>query len=340
MPGLTQKQVIDRITLRGMRVMRGLENESIQALANAYRGAQDEIIRAVQSVMMQTSTPGQWSMAEMAATGRSTDLFQSIQSRLGVLQSQTNVRVEQAAVTHYNEARAWAGFGLDQGTPVSRPVQLPVLPESQIRALVNLPFEGAMFSQRVGLITDEMAGQIQNQLTRSMINGESMAAAAKRVEKVLGANNPLDPRSFANRASTIARTEMMRAQGLGKLSVFQDNADLIDGDPMEAWKWVTTPDERRCPWCRRREGKTPAQIRKMAQGNDPWGKSTEQPLHPHCRCDKYPMLKTFRQLGIDMPDNFSSNERGVRDPVSGKWVVQPEDTMEEWLAGQQVVATV
>lgn len=340
MPGETQRQVIDRITLHGMRVMRGLENADVQGLANAYRTAQNDIIGILQGVFAQTSIPGTWNIGEMAAAGRDAEIFQSIQGRLQVLQAETGISIEQSALDQFRNSQAWTAYGLDQGTPATRAVQVPILPEAQIRALINTPFEEAMFSQRVSLINAEMTAQIRNELTRSMINGESMGQAAGRIEQVLGANNPADPRSFANRSVTIARTEIMRAQNMGKFSVYHENSDLIEGDPEDAWIWVTTPDDRRCPWCRRREGKTPAQIRKMAAGRDPWGKSTNLPLHPHCRCTSYPKLKTFRDLGIDMPENFKDDERGMRDPITGKWVIQSEETMDEWMARRPEVVTV
>lgn len=341
MPGETQRQVINRLTLHGMRVMRGLENDDVQGLATAYRSAQDDIVRILQNVFATTSTPGSWNIGEMAAAGRDAEVFQSIQGRLQVLQAETGISIEQSALDQFRNSQAWTAFGLDQGTPVDRAVQVPVLPEAQIRALINTPFEEAMFSQRVSLIDAEMTASIRNQLTRSMINGESMQQAAGRIEGVLGANNPADPRSFANRATTIARTEIMRAQNLGKFSVYQENSDLIDGDPEEAWLWVVTPDaDRLCPWCRRREGKTPKQIRKAAAGRDPWGKSTSLPLHPHCRCTSYPKLKSFRDLGIDMPDNFKDDERGMRDPITGKWEVQSEEQFDEWKARRPDAVTV
>ncbi len=317
--------------------MRGLENNDIQALAGAYQGAQDDIIQRLQSIFAQTSTPGKWSLTEMTAAGRDVDLFQSLQGRLQVLGGQTNLNIEQSMLDQFRNSQSWTAFGLDQGTPVTRGVSLPVLPESQIRALINTPYEQAMFSQRVDLVTAEMTRDIQTALTRSMIKGESMAQATDRVANIMGAGNLADPRSFANRASTIARTEMMRAQNLGKFSVYYDNADLIDGDPEDAWVWVVTPDDRRCPWCSRRDGKTPAQIKKMAVGGDPFGRSIILPLHPHCRCTSYPKLKSFRQLGIDMPDNFKADQRGMRND-KGKWVVQPEQTVADWLANNPAAA--
>lgn len=330
MPGQTQRQVIDRITDHSMKVMRGQENANVRGLIGAYRSAQDDILGMVRQVFSTTSTPNFWNISELAADRRQAQLFQNVTARLRDLGNETGIRIEQAAMDQFRESLERVGYALDQGTPVGLNVRLPILPEDAIRAIVNTPFEGAMFSQRIGAITDEVAGQIQTQLTRSMINGESMPQAAKRVRTILGADNVADAKKFANRATTIARTEIMRAQNTAKAAVYMDNRDIIDGDPSEAWVWVVTPDDRLCPWCSRREGKTPAQIRKMSVGRDPWGKSISQPLHPHCRCTSFPKLKSFRDMGIDMPDNFKDDERGVRDPVTGKWTVQKTETFDDW----------
>lgn len=322
-----------------MRVLRGQENQNVQVLVDAYRGAQDDIIKVVQGAMNQIPGAGQqWTIAQMAAGGRDTQLLFSINQRLAQLGVSQDTIVSDSLSQQFRSSLARTGYGLDQGTPSLFKVQVPVLPEQQIRALLASPFEGAMFSQRLGAVTNEMAANMQTQLTRSMINGESMKQAAARVESVIGASNLNNPLSMTNRSSMIARTEIMRAQNLGKFAVYGENSDLVEGNPDTAWIWVVTPDDRLCPWCRRREGKTPAQIKKMAQGRDPWGKSTSLPLHPYCRCTSYPKLKSYRSLGIDMPENFKADQRGMRDPVSGKWVVQPVETFDKWLSEHGGVA--
>ncbi len=340
MPGQTQRQVIDRITENTMRVLRGQENQNVNVLIDAYRGAQDDIIQIVQNSMNQLPGMGQqWTIAQMAAGGRDQQLLFSINQRLQQLGVDQETIVSNGMSEQLRSSLARTGYGLDQGTPSRFRVQVPVLPEQQIRALIATPFEGAMFSQRLGAVSAEMAGNIQTQLTRSMINGESMPQAAARVRGVLGASNVTSPRSLTNRATTIARTEIMRAQNLGKFAVYGENSDLVEGDPARAWIWVVTPDDRLCPWCLRREGKTPAQIEKLPQGRDPWKKSTELPLHPHCRCTSYPKLRSFRSLGIDMPENFRADQRGVRDPATGKWTVQPVESFEKWLSERSDVPT-
>jgi len=333
MPGETQAEVIQKITDHSMRVMRGLENQNMDAIIGSYRTAQDNIIADLQKMFRveQFGTPGQWTLPEMEMAGRSARLFNSINQNLRALGQQTTDIIERADVEQFKNSRARSAYALDSATPPSYSVKLPIIPDQSIRALVSEPFQGAMFSQRIGLVTDEMASNIRNQLIQSMINGESMPQAAERVADVLGASNLANPRSGANRALTIARTEVMRAQNIGRFSVYMDNDDIMAGPAEKSWRWVVTPDDRLCKWCLRREGKTPDEIEDMPAGGDPWGAKKEPPLHPHCRCTTEPILKTFREMGIDMPEDFGDEDRGVRMP-DGKWKVMPKETFDKWAA--------
>ena len=110
-------------------------------------------------------------------------------------------------------------------------------------------------------------------------------------------------RMISVRAIVNARLTPLR--GFARLRVPKTSATLFAAwDPVESWRWIVTPDDRLCRWCMRREGLTPEAIRKLPGGGDPWGMSTNLPLHPHCRCTSEPILKTWRELGIDMPEEY------------------------------------
>jgi len=332
MPGETQAEVIDRITSHSMRVMRGIENEDVGGLVGAYRRAQDDVMARIEELFRtsQFATPNQWTFTEMTATGRNAQLLSSIRQRLNQLQGEASEQVMKAGISQFETSRTRTAYGLDMATPPAMRVQVPILPEQTIRALLSEPFQGAMFSQRIGAITDAMASDIRDELVQSMINGETMQDASARVADVIGSSNLTSPRSGTSRALTIARTEVMRAQHLGRITSYMDNDALIDGDPETAWVWVVTPDDRLCRWCMRREGKTPEEIEKMAAGADPWGNKATLPLHPNCRCTSAPKLKTWRQLGIDMPEEYGEEDRGYRDPVTGKWKIAPVVPFDKW----------
>jgi hypothetical protein len=260
---------------------------------------------------------------------RLAELYQQINRELDILNERLTGQLELAATDQLAAGLEWNTYGLDQATPAGVFAQQPALPLENIRALVNTPYEGAMFSQRYGLITDQMASDVRGTLAQSMINGESMKDAAARIEDVMGADSAISS-GYANRSLAIARTEIMRAQNLGRLSSFDANADLMAGTP----EWVATADDRICEWCLRRDGMSADEIENGDSGDDPFGNSVSNPLHPRCRCSWAPRLKTWRELGLgDMPEDAPDDERGMRNE-DGEWVIQPVESFDKWKEGR------
>ena len=319
--GETQQQVIEAITDQAMATLRAQEDLDVDGLLQAWLTAKDAIMAKIQ-----LSFPGEnWSLIEMQG-GRAAKLLNDINAEIGHLMSTSTAATTAAAAQQFQGSSKWAAYILDQATPPNISANLQLAPISSVQALVNTPFQGAQFSQRYGAVGDAMASDIRDQLTQSMINGESMDDAAARLDTVMGQAG----RGYTNRTLTIARTEIMRAQSLGSWNVYQNqNKDLMAGEPA----WHTTADDRLCPWCLGRDGKTSAQIKALkltARGkSDPFRGSATMPLHPNCRCAWLPQLKSWKDLGIDIPDEAPDDARSMRLP-DGKWGQVPVETFAAW----------
>lgn len=89
-------------------------------------------------------------------------------------------------------------------------------------------------------------------------------------------------KALRRRALMIARTETIGASTRGQLNAW-DGAVRSGLLPQRARKvWITTPDDRRCPFCARMEGQT-AQVGTAFVGGR-FGRIQGPPLHPNCRC--------------------------------------------------------
>ena len=328
---LTQRQLIDTLYERAMKALRGQENLSITKLLTVYRQAQDEIVA---QVFNRFGDAEGWTLQQWEDSGRLRSLLQSVEDVLNRLQAGANGEIAQGAQVQFFGSYDHTAYTLDQATPFTVPATYAPPPEDAVAILTSTPYKGAMFSRRIGVITDAMAADLRDGLVQSLIQGEGAEQAARRVRDVIGIGNLDDPRSYTNRARVIARTEIMRAQNLARDLAYEQNKDLLENEETE---WLVTPDDRLCPWCMRREGKSDAEIEASDPGNDPWGNSTDTPLHPNCRCTKVPRLKKWSDLiGLDMPEALDDTARGIRD-ADGKWsIVKPED-FDAWMerrAGQ------
>lgn len=321
----TQQQVIDQITEQAMAALAGQESQDVQAMADAFTAARDAIIARVQQLF-----PGQnWDLVTMQSH-RFQQLLSNINAEIAKLNGQLYAGTMDAATQQFQDSQTWSAYTLDQATPANININFTQPPVGQINALLNTPFQGAMFKTRYGAMSDAMASDIRDELTQSMINGESMDDAADRISDVMGDGTT----AYSDQALTIARTEIMRASNLGAWDVFQNqNPDIMAGEP----DWFATADDRLCPWCLGRDGKTTAEIKQLhltARGkSDPFRGSATMPLHPRCRCRWLPRLKTWKELGVDIPDEAADDARSMRNDA-GKWVTAPVQSFDEWQAGR------
>lgn len=317
----TQEEVIEQITEQAMDTLRLQENLDVDGLLQAWQTAKDSILSKIQA-----SFPGEtWSLVEMQG-GRAAQMLQQINQEISRLIATSTSATTEAAAQQFQDSSVWSAYNLDQVTPPNIAVNLQLAPMSSVQALVSTPFQGAQFSQRYGAVGDAMASDIRDELTQSMINGESMSDAAARLDDVMGNAG----RGYTNRTLTIARTEIMRAQTLGQWNTYEvQNKDLMAGPPL----WHTTADDRLCPWCLGRDGKTAAQAKQLhlaARGkSDPFRGSGTMPLHPNCRCAWLPQVKSWKDLGIDIPEDAPDNARSMRGE-DGKWTQVPVETFDAW----------
>lgn len=86
-------------------------------------------------------------------------------------------------------------------------------------------------------------------------------------------------------------------------------------------QWVATLDDRTCQRCGGLDGESWPTDGSEAPGPSP-------PLHPRCRCSKVPVLKSWRELGIDADEI----EPGLRASMDGE--VPASMTYDQWLRAQ------
>lgn len=120
----------------------------------------------------------------------------------------------------------------------------------------------------------------------------------------------------ARNAESLVHTSIQTVANDARLKTFHDNADLIDAN-----QWIATLDRRTCPSCGALDGKQ-------------WKLSDtslkKPPLHFRCRCSLVPVLKSFKDLGInlqDLPDGTRASMNGqVTDTSFESWLARKEST--------------
>ena len=151
---------------------------------------------------------------------------------------------------------------------------------------------------------------MKSTLIRGVAVGESPLAAAREMLKRLGG-------SFLgglSRALTLARTEILDAYRAAAKQSRQKNYDILDG-----WQWVASLSNNTCPACLSMHGQI-----FDAKESGPDG-------HPNCACVGVPVVKSWKDLGIDIDDLEPRIEPGDGE----RWLLdQPEEVQRQILGNK------
>lgn len=177
---------------------------------------------------------------------------------------------------------------------------IPVLAET-VKALANKnDFGGRLLSDWVYRAFDDGAiNAILESLDRSLAKGWGYQRAVK---DLLGTAIDSGFRITQRQCITIARSYTQQASVNAQLAVYRKNKDIINGV-----KWTAILDNRVCPLCASVDGN----IYLWGQPHPPMRR------HDNCRCVWTPVLKSWRELGIDK-DELEEIARpwAIREPGS------------------------
>jgi len=246
---------------------------------------------------------------------RRAQLLRQLEAEMATLAQQTGISLDDALVAAYQQGYAGRAWALDMATNPDVPVRLrPVLPANAIRAALLQPYLGTPWHEELGYNFAEYTTRIRRSVTASLMQGEGMAQAQRRLRDELGVVTDRRKGFRRNfyRTLLITRTEIMRASNLGALAVYEENQDILNG-----WEWVATKDERTCPICGGMDGK-----------RFKFGDVQMQPpsgSHPGCRCTIVPVLKDERLM---------NEVAGIRETYSD-WAARRGMVTDGGLGGQR-----
>jgi SPP1 gp7 family putative phage head morphogenesis protein len=295
----------------------GLQDQEARWLYRAYGDAYRSMRDALDSAYTSDGD---------ARLGRLDDLLRQIEREmdmlLGMVVPHTAQSLEEAFRQGYY-GRAWS---LDMATNEDVPITLrPWLPTEAIRAMLLQPVDVKRrrpdWLTEIGLSRDEFIARVRSSLTRSLIGGEGMAAAQRRLRDELGIETDRRKGFKRNFYQTLitTRTEVMKASNLGALAIYEENSDLLSGA-----EFVAARDGRTCPYCGGLDGT-------RWKFGDPGFIVPPSQTHPGCRCTLVPVLmdtalmdrvagvrQTYAQWKAGYPailDGGLDDQRGAEPPA-------------------------
>ena len=251
-------------------------------LISNYKAVADDIQQDIGRVFSNLGTD-KWDLTQARRIGQDRVLWYQIDDRIRALGGSTQRSFDDALLDQYKTAYVDAGYRLDVLTPASATIKFGILPDREILALLDEPWKGARFSDRLGVISDEMAGEIKKQLVRSMMSEESWQDAARRIRSEMG----IEGQRSVWRAEMIARTELAHAQEMANAQFGSENADVIEDE-----YWVAHPGA--CEECADKHGLSVSEV-----GRPPLAS------HPNCACDVLAVPKSWGGLAQVGDGDFS-----------------------------------
>ncbi len=196
--------------------------------------------------------------------------------------------------------------------PVELDVTTPAA--SQLKAAVLArPFQGRLLKEWVSGLEASAFGRLRDAVRIGFVEGQTIDQIVRRVRGTAAQNYSDGILEISRRgAETMVRTALSHTANFAREQVYSENADLI-----KAVRWVSTLDNRTSAICRARDGK----IYPVNEGPRP-------PAHPNCRSTTMPIVKSFRDIGIDIDEA----PPGTRASMNGQ--VPADLTYPEWLKKQ------
>ena len=196
-------------------------------------------------------------------------------TRLQALQDAINV--ELTKVTHEYQMTledTLIGLFTEQYKEVSEllGIMAPVINREAIKTIIEYPYAGKMFSDRIWDNKDALVKHIKQNLTAGIIRGDSIQKMSRQLKKDLNV--------LYYQAERLVRTETNYAMNQGHLKGYADSGVV------EKYEFLAAIDSRTSKLCKNQNGKVYKLSDATVGANYP-------PLHPNCRSTVIPVLEDW-----------------------------------------------
>ncbi len=163
---------------------------------------------------------------------------------------------------------------------------------------------------------DKAMAQIRGELTQSIILGDDMAQAAKRLTGTVGRFTGLVAKPLQRRTEVIARSEIQNVAAQVSRQITAENADVI-----KSVIFVSTLDSRTCRICTSLDGT----VKRVDPETGTHG-GVQIPVHPMCRCLWVQQSYSWQELAKRHDVPFDKSQKAFFDGAVTKTI-----TYDAWL---------
>lgn len=197
--------------------------------------------------------------------------------------------------------------------------------EQVYAAAMSQPFQGRLLRDWARALEAGRLDQVKAAVRAGYMDGQTSAEIIRRVRGTRAGRFEDGILSRPRReVATIVQTALSHTAQSARQASYDANADLV-----KAVRWVSTLDSRTSPMCAARDSKqyTADGKHKPIGHTIPWLQGPGR-LHFNCRSVSVPVLRSWRELGIDA-DEMPAGQRASMDGA-----VPAEMTYAQWFARQ------
>jgi len=216
----------------------------------------------------------------------------------------------------------WYKAALSDAVPIEFDFRMPHLGTLKASLSTNLKVYGKPLTELFDGMKTQTAQRFMQQVSIGIAQGESYYHIVRRIRgtQAAGFTDGILNESRRN-IESVVRTSVASACQTARSELFKENDDIIKGEQL-----VATLDGRTTETCMGYDGKV-----------YPVGEGPRPPFHFNCRTQVVPILKSWKELGINLkeaPDGTRSSMNGqVSDKLTyGSWLkTQPKEFQDDVL---------
>lgn len=204
-------------------------------------------------------------------------------------------------------------------SPVNLVLKVPT--SAQVyAATVAKPFQGMLLKEMFAGLEHSTYSRLRNAVRMGYVEGQTTDEIIRKVRGRKAANFK-DGILEGNRNSVakVVRTALGHTAAIARNETFRQNANIIKGVA-----WVSTLDGSTTQQCRDRDGKAYSLEHKPIGHGLTWNGGPGR-IHWQCRSSSTPILKSWKELGIDLKEA----PEGTRASMDGQ--VPAKTTYYDWL---------
>lgn len=188
-----------------------------------------------------------------------------------------------------------------------------VTPAQVYAAAMARPFQGVLLREALAGLESDRAARVRDAIRMGFVEGQTNGEIIRRIVGTK-ANGYADGLMEIDRRNceAIVRTAVNHTANYSRQAFYEANTDVV-----KAWQFHATLDGRTTLQCAALDGKV-----------FDLGKGPMPPRHYRCRSTSIPVLKSWQELGIDLPDAPPSTRASMDGQVAG------DMTFGQWIKGK------